>query len=60
MDDDDRRQPTGQDDREVLHELADVIAPPALKNPEFVQQKMAGHTDEIRDGNRSQRVQVMA
>jgi len=49
MDDDDRRQPTGQDDREVLHELADVIAPLALKYPEFVQQKMAGHADKVTD-----------
>jgi hypothetical protein len=60
MDDNDRSQPTGQDDRQVLHQLPEVIASPALKDPEFVQQKMAGHTDEIRDGNRSQRVQVMA
>ena len=49
MDDHDRRQPTGQDDREVLHELPDVITPPALKYPEFVQQKMAGHADKVGD-----------
>jgi hypothetical protein len=60
MDDNDRSRPTGQHDRQVLHQLPEVIASPALKYPEFVQQKMAGHTDEIRDGNRSQRVQVMA
>ena len=47
MDDRDRRQPTGQDDREVLHELPAVITAPALKYPEFVQQKMAGHTDKV-------------
>jgi hypothetical protein len=60
MDDNDRSQPTGQDNRQVLHQLPDVIASPALKYPEFVQQKMTGHTDEIRDGNRDQRLQEMA
>ena len=60
MDDSDRSQPTGQHDRHVLHQLPDVIASPALKYPEFVQQKMAGHTDEIREGNRNQRLQEMA
>ena len=49
IDDGDRRQPTGEDDREVLHELPAVITPPALKYPEFVQQKMAGHTDKVGD-----------
>lgn len=49
MDDHDRRQPTGQDDREVLHQLPAVITPPALKYPEFVEQKMAGHTDKVSD-----------
>jgi hypothetical protein len=47
MDDRDRRQPTGEDDREVLHELPPIITSPALKYPEFVQQKMAGHTDKV-------------
>ena len=60
MNDYDRSQPTGQDNRQVLHQLPDVIASPALKYPEFVQQKMAGHTDEIRNGNRDQRLQEMA
>jgi hypothetical protein len=59
MDDNDRSQPTGQDDRQVLHQLPEIIASPALKDPEFVQQKMAGYTDEIRDGNRNQRLQEM-
>ena len=49
MDDRDRRQPTGEDDREVLHELPAVITAPALKYPEFVQQKMAGHSDKVGD-----------
>jgi hypothetical protein len=47
MDDSDSRQPTGEDDREVLHKLSAVITAPALKHPEFVQQKMAGHTDKV-------------
>jgi hypothetical protein len=47
MDDRDRRQPTGEDDREVLHELPAVITPPALKYPEFVQHKMAGHSEKV-------------
>jgi hypothetical protein len=42
-------RPAGNDDREILHELADVITPPALKYPEFIQQKMAGHADKVRD-----------
>ncbi len=49
LDGSDRRQPTGQDHGEILHELADVITPPAPKYPEFVQQKMAGHADKVRD-----------
>ena len=47
MDDRHRRQPRGEDDREVLHKLPTVITAPALKHPEFVQQKMAGHTDKV-------------
>ena len=47
MDDRDRRQPTGEDHRKVLHELPPVITSPALKYPEFVQQKMAGHSDKV-------------
>jgi hypothetical protein len=47
MDDRHRRQPTGEDDRKVLRELPAVITPPALKYPEFIQQKMAGHTDKV-------------
>jgi hypothetical protein len=43
------RQPTGQDHCEVLHQLPEIIVPPALKYPEFVQQKMAGHTDKVGD-----------
>jgi hypothetical protein len=46
-DDRDRCQPAGQDDRKVLHELPPVITSPALKYPEFVHQKMAGHTDKV-------------
>jgi hypothetical protein len=60
MDDNDRSQPAGQDDGQVLHQLPEVVNSPALEYPEFVQQKMAGHTDEIRDGNRHQRLQEMA
>jgi len=36
MDDRHRRQPRGEDDREVLHKLPTVITAPALKHPEFV------------------------
>jgi hypothetical protein len=36
MDDRHRRQPRGEDDREVLHKLPTVIIAPALKHPEFV------------------------
>jgi hypothetical protein len=60
MDDNDRSQPTGQDNRQILHQLPEVIASPALKYPEFVQQKMAGHSDKVRDRNRNQRTQEMA
>jgi hypothetical protein len=49
MDDYDRRHPTAQDDCEVLHQLTAIITPSALKYPEFIQQKMAGHTDEVGD-----------
>jgi hypothetical protein len=60
MDDRDRRQPTGEDDCKVLHELPAVITSPALKYPEFVQQKMTGHTDKVGNGDRNQRTQEMA
>jgi hypothetical protein len=60
MDDNDRSQPTGQDDCQILHQLPEVINSPALEDPEFVQQKMAGHTDKVRNRNRDQRMQEMA
>jgi hypothetical protein len=47
IDNRDRRQPRGEDDREVLHKLPSIITAPASKHPEFVQQKMAGHTDKV-------------
>jgi hypothetical protein len=49
LDSSDRRQPTRQDDRKILHQLADVIIPPAPKDPEFVQQEMAGYADKVGD-----------
>jgi hypothetical protein len=49
VDGSDRRQPTGDHHREVLCQLAKVITPPALKDPEFVEQKMAGYADKVGD-----------
>ena len=49
LDGSDRCQPTGDHHREVLHQLAKVIASPALKDPEFVEQKMAGYPDKVSD-----------
>jgi hypothetical protein len=49
LDGKDRRQPTGQDDCEVLHKLANIITPPASKYPEFVQQEMTGHANKVSD-----------
>ena len=60
MDGGDRHDPTGQDDGNILHELADVIIAAAWKDPEFVQQEMAGHANKIRNRNCDKRVQEMA
>jgi hypothetical protein len=49
LDGSDRRQPTGDNHREVLHKLPKIITSPALKYPEFIEQKMAGYPDKVGD-----------
>jgi hypothetical protein len=60
LDGSNRRQPTGDHHREVLHQLAKVIASPALKDPEFIEQKVAGYPDKVGDCDRDEWPQKMA
>jgi hypothetical protein len=60
LDGSDRCQPTGDHHREVLHQLAKVITSPALKDPEFVEQEMAGYPDKVGDGDRDEGPHKMA
>ena len=40
-------QPAGNDDREILYKLPDIITSPALKHPHFVQQEMAADRSKV-------------
>ena len=55
MDDGDGGQPTGNDDCEILHELPNVVASSAPKDPHFVQQEMAADRDQVGNRNCDQR-----
>ena len=51
--DGDGGQPTGNHDPEILYELPDIVASPALEHPHFVQQEMAAGGGQVgyRDGH---------
>ena len=51
--DGDGGQPTGKHNREILYELPNIVAAPALEHPHFVQQEMAGDGSKVgyRDGH---------
>jgi hypothetical protein len=53
--DGDGGQPTGHDDREILHELSNIVASRAPEHPHFVQQEMAADSNQVGNRNRNQR-----
>jgi hypothetical protein len=54
MHDPERDQPTAANDGRILQKLPHIIAALAPEYPQFIEQKMASHADEIGYGHRDE------